>query len=336
VLRRKTIACITLLAWCAADPGRTAEAPLALESKIPLGDVSGRIDHLAYDPSRQRLYVAELGNDTIGIVDLKAGSVLRGVPGLDEPQGIGYEPGSDTIYVANGGDGSVRLFSGADFAPVASVALGKDADNVRIDRDAHRVYVGYGAGAIAIIDAVTRRHVADIPLAGHPEGFQLDPASDRIYVNVPDAGEIAVLSREKLRQVASWKTGGLRANYPLVLDPQGGHAIAVFRRPARLQVYEISSGRVVGGIDTCSDSDDVFVDARRRRVYVICGEGVIETLDTSKDIPVRIGRFATSEGSRTGLLVPAIDRLFVAVRATRGEPASIWVLRPDDRAAGAN
>jgi hypothetical protein len=46
--------------------------PLQLEAKIPLGDVRGRIDHMAIDLSRQRLFVAELGNDSVGIVDLRS------------------------------------------------------------------------------------------------------------------------------------------------------------------------------------------------------------------------------------------------------------------------
>ena len=74
----------------AAGEAQTAEAPLVLEAKIPLGEVSGRIDHLAIDVKRQRLFVAELGNDTLGVVDLAAGNVLRTLPGLKEPQGVAY------------------------------------------------------------------------------------------------------------------------------------------------------------------------------------------------------------------------------------------------------
>src|SRR6187551_1945688 len=92
----------------------TAGSSLTVDVKIPLGDIAGRIDHLAYDSARQRLYVAELGNNSVGIVDLKQRRLLRTVAGFDEPQGIGYEASTDTVYVANGGDGSLRLFRGAD------------------------------------------------------------------------------------------------------------------------------------------------------------------------------------------------------------------------------
>ena len=113
-----------------AIDGSTAEVPLLqLEAKIPLGEVSGRIDHMAADVKRQRLFVAELGNNTLGVVDLAAGKLLRTLTGLKEPQGVGYESSGDIIYVANARDGSVHLFQGLDFASAGTIELGKEADN---------------------------------------------------------------------------------------------------------------------------------------------------------------------------------------------------------------
>src|SRR6202140_5833467 len=131
--------------------------PLVLESKIPLDHVRGRIDHLTADIARQRLYVAELGNNTVGVVDLKNHAVSRTLSGFHEPQGIGYEPTTDTLYVANGGDGTVALFQGPELTPAGKISLGDDADNVRVDAATHRVLVGYGAGALAVIDAMSRK-----------------------------------------------------------------------------------------------------------------------------------------------------------------------------------
>src|ERR1700726_4888779 len=87
--------------------------PLQLETKIPLGEVRGRIDHMAVDLKRQRLFVAELGNDSVGIVDLANRKLIRSIPGLEEPQGVGYVPSTDMLYVANAGNGSAQLFEGS-------------------------------------------------------------------------------------------------------------------------------------------------------------------------------------------------------------------------------
>src|SRR5947209_612398 len=125
---------------------------LQLEAKIPLGNVAGRIDHMAYDAARIRLFVAELGNNSVGVVDIETRKVLHRILGLKEPQGVAYLASRDLLYVANGGDGMVRIYRGSDFSPAANIPLGSDADNIRLDPAANRVVVGYGKGALAIID----------------------------------------------------------------------------------------------------------------------------------------------------------------------------------------
>ena len=140
------------LVWPAATSAQTASPPLILEAKIPLGQVSGRIDHLGIDLERKRLLVAELGNNSLGVVDLSAGKVLHRIDGVSEPQGAAYVPSSDSIFVASAGDGSVRVLRGEDLTPISRIELGDDADNVRVDAAHKQVLVGYGKGALAVID----------------------------------------------------------------------------------------------------------------------------------------------------------------------------------------
>jgi DNA-binding beta-propeller fold protein YncE len=302
--------------------------PLVVESKIALGEVHGRIDHLGVDLKRHRLYVAELGNDSVGVVDLEAGKTVQTIRGLKEPQGIGYEPTTDTLYVANARDGSVRMFQGADLAPLGSIELGDDADNVRIEEGARRVWVGYGGGALAVIDANTRRKVADIPLKAHPESFRLEATGAHVFVNVPDAGQIIVVDRNAQKVAASWKTDDLHSNFPLALNDTD-EILAVFRRPSRLAVYR-KDGQRTQALETCGDSDDLFVDSKRHRVYVTCGEGFIDVFSRDAKGYQHIGRLATSSGARTSLFVPELDRLYLAVRAPLfSAQAFVWVIRPE-------
>jgi YVTN family beta-propeller protein len=306
----------------------TLPAPLVLESKITLGQVKGRIDHLAFDAVRQRLYVAELGNDSVGVVDLKARKAIRTLSGFQRPQGIAFDESTDTLFVANAGDGSVRLLRGEDLVPAGTIELGDDADNVRVDRRARQVVVGYGSGALAVIDPSSRRKIADIRLKGHPEGFQLEETGRRIFVNVPDAHEIAVIDRKTNKQTESWTTQDLIGNFPLALDEARQSVLVMFRRPAKLGVFAIGDGARLGIADSCGDADDMFVDARRNSVYVSCGEGFLEAFALKESGYVSMGRVVTSVGARTARWIPEIDRLLVAVRATESEPAAIWVFRP--------
>src|SRR5262249_45006255 len=153
----------------------------------------------------------------------------------------------DTVYVANARDGSVHLFQGANLDPAGQIALGDDADNVRVDEAAHRVFVGYGSGALAVIDSATPNKIADITLGDHPESFRLESPGSRIFVNVPDAHEIAVVDRTVGKQTASWKTNELRANYPLALD-DSDQVVAIFRHPAKLAVFG-KDGKLHSSVD---------------------------------------------------------------------------------------
>ncbi|MET0532242.1 MAG: hypothetical protein ABW003_28650, partial [Microvirga sp.] len=198
-----------LLAAAGLSDGHAADAPpLQLETKIPLGHVVGRIDHMTVDLSRHHLFVAELGNNSVGIVDLAMPKVLGRITGLNEPQGVGYVSSSDVLYVANAGDGSVRLFQGADFEEIGRIELGDDADNVRVDTAGRRVFVGYGKGALAVIDTGTNRKITDIPLDAHPESFRLESNGSLIFVNVPGAHAIEVIDRDEGKIRAKWSTGG--------------------------------------------------------------------------------------------------------------------------------
>lgn len=324
--RAATLGLAWLIGMHVAAVGETTL--LTLETKIPLGKVAGRIDHMAFDVARNRLFVAELGNNSVGVVDVKAGKVIHRMSGLKEPQGIGYFKPHDLIYVANGGDGSVRVFRGEDFAPAGNIALGGDADNVRIDSAASRIVVGYGKGALAIIDPENRAKVRDIALPAHPESFQLDPAADRIFVNLPDAKAIAVVNMAG-QQIASWPQAH-SGNYAMALDNETSRVFVVFRNPAKLVALAKDTGAVIAETDTCGDVDDLFFDARRRRIYISCGQGFIDVRDARDEGFARLARIATVPGARTSLFVADADRLFLAARAQGGQDAAIWVYRPVD------
>jgi DNA-binding beta-propeller fold protein YncE len=305
-----------------------APPPLVLEAKIPLGAVAGRIDHFAFDPDRQLLFVAELGNDSVGVVDVKERRVVQQLAGLSEPQGLAWHAATSTLYVANAGDGSVRLYQGRDLAPAGHFELGDDADNIRIDSWRNRIVVGYGKGALAVIDPASRNRVADMPLKGHPESFQIDESGSRIFANVPDARQIAIVDISSGKQISTLDTAGARSNFAMAVDADEHGLLVVFRSPARLMIFATRTGKLEGSFDTCRDADDVFVDPRRRRVYVSCGEGVMDVLAQTSDGYKRIARIPTVAGARTSAFVPATDRLYLGVPATAAEPAAVWVFRP--------
>jgi hypothetical protein len=114
----------------------------------------------------------------------------------------------------------------------------------------------------------------------------------------------------------------------MALDPIRRQVLVIFRAPAELGVFSMMGGKLIAAIETCGDADDLFVDANRGRVYVNCGAGFIDVLEAKDATYRRIARIPTVSGARTSLFVTEMDRLFVAVRASSGEPAAIWMFRP--------
>ena len=327
-------AALALSMMCAGTPLLTAGAadrespPLVLETAIPLAAVKGRIDHMAIDLDKKQLWVVELGNNTVDVIDLVSQKPIHRIKGLKEPQGVAVTATAGIAAVANGDDGSVAIYRTGDFEPVGIIELGDDADNVRIDSHSGRVVVGYGRGALAVIDPATQSKIADILLAGHPEGFQLTRDGSRAFVNVPDARQIAVVDVAAGRQTTTWPVPDLRANFPLALDASDSTIAVGYRSPPRLVLLDTKDGSVRANVETCGDADDIFFDVKRSRIYVSCGQGAVDVFDQSGGELKRLARVETPSGARTALFVPELDRLFVAgPSGWLGGSAKIYVYR---------
>ena len=301
---------------------------LKLESTIPLPDVQGRIDHLAIDVAGQRLFVSALGNNSLEVIDLREQKRVHSIPGLAEPQGIAYIPSVNRVFVANGKDGSVKSFDAASWTLLKSIPFGDDADNLRIDPASGHVWVGYGSGALGEFDSEGAKLV-DIKLDAHPESFQLEKNGSRGFVNLPKSLKIAVVDRKNQLVVATWHTGGPLSNYPMALDEANHRLFVVTRLPARLIVFDTTSGKRITTLHAISDCDDVFYDARRHRIYAIGGEGGVSIFEQrDPDNYDELGRMKTVPGARTGLFSAELDRLYVAVRKHESTPAEIRVYTP--------
>jgi DNA-binding beta-propeller fold protein YncE len=304
-----------------------ADQPLVLVKSIPLPGVEGRIDHLAVDQGQARMFVAALGNNSVEVLDLTTGQHLRSVKGLHEPQGIAALASPPQVVVANG-QGAVEFRAGDDLRVARSVALGEDADNVRYDAKAKRIYVGYGSGAggaIGAIDASDGRQLGNAPVGGHPESFQLEASGPRIFVNVPTAKQIAVIDRLAMKVTAMWPVAEAASNFPMALDEAGHRLFIGCRQPAKVLIVDTSSGKVVSAVDIVGDTDDIFWDAARKRLYVTGGEGFVDVLQPSGASLARTARIATAAGARTALFVSEQSRFYIAVPHRGAQNAEIRV-----------
>jgi len=321
---RVTLAVATIaLASFQAAPG---QMPLALVGTIDLPGVEGRIDHLAVDTSDQRLYVAALGNNTVEVLDLKGNRHLKSVPGFREPQGIAMLPDARLVAVANGQGDGVQFIDAGDYHSSKAVRLGDDADNVRYDLAAKRLFVGFGGGALAAIGLADGKVLGEAKLSGHPESFQLERSSSRVFVNVPTADQIAVIDRVAMKVVATWPVVGAKSNFPMALDEANHRAFIGCRRPAKVLVYDTATGKESSSFDIVGDTDDLFYDAARKRLYVSGGEGYVDVFqEQDAGRFMRVSHIATAAGARTSLFVPEQSRLYLAVPHRGSQKAEIRI-----------
>jgi DNA-binding beta-propeller fold protein YncE len=328
MIEKLVVNALVILFGSAMLASAQAAQPLRLENTIELPDVQGRIDHMSIDVKGERLFVSALGNNTVEVIDLKAGKRANTIPSLQEPQGVLYVPAANRIYVANDKDGSVRIFDGTSFKLLKTLEYGDDADNLRYDSARQHVYVGFGSGGLGEFDTEGQK-ISETKFDAHPESFQLEKSGPKIYVNLPKSFKIVVVDRDKHTVEATWRTGGPQANYPMALDEADHRLFVVTRFPARLLVFNTETGKVIQSLSAVGDCDDVFYDQTRKRIYASGGEGAISVFEQqSPDQYKELARIPTVKGARTSFFSPELGRLYLAVRRQGLQPASIQVFQP--------
>jgi YVTN family beta-propeller protein len=295
---------------------------------IPLPDVTGRFDHFAIDPQGHRLFVAALGNNSVEILDVATRKRITSLRGLSKPTGIAFLAAAKQIGAAAGGEGVFKIFGGEDYKLITTITALDDADNVRLDTTAERIYVGYGDGALAIIDAKTLKKIGDIELGSHPESFQLEQTGHRIFVNLPGTKEVAIVDREKSSVVGNLPLTNYRGNFPMALDEANHRLFVGCRQPPRLLVFDTETKKQIADAEISSDTDDLFYDAKRKRIYISCGEGFINVLNAQGLNPIQ--KIPTRSGARTSFFSPALDQFYLAAPNRGGDPAEIRIFQPVD------
>lgn len=323
---RLALAAVALALGCSLARPAPAQS-LVLDRTIELPDVRGRLDHLDIDVEGSRLFLAALGAGSLEVVDLGAAKRIARIAPLGEPQGVAYLSRSHRLVVASGRSGRLDAYDAIGSAAVASVVHLDDADNLRFDSAANRLFVGYGQ-ALAVLDPQTLQVLRRWPLAGHPEAFVVESGGRYVYVNVPSASHIAVVDRRSDRIAATWPVAGASGNFAMALDAASHRLFVATRRPALLLAYDTDSGQRVGELAICGDADDLFFDSTRRQLYAVCGEGKVDVIRQRDADHYEMGeRVATAPGARTGLFVPGRSALLVAAPARPGVAAEIRVYR---------
>jgi len=327
-VKHLALAIVIALAGNCLAAAESNGAELQLKQTIPLPGVEGRIDHLDFDAANERLFVCALGNNTAEVLDLRKSERVHTITGLGSPQGLVYIPELNRLFIANDKGGILKIYDAKSFQSVGELNFKDDADNVRYDDASKRIYIGFCSGGIAIVNAPEGKQIGSIELSAHPEAFELEKNGKRIFVNVPNSRQVAVIDRDEGKVVATWKTDLAFGNFPMAFDEANHRLFIGCRMPSKLVVLDADSGDIVAKIDISGDPDDVFYDSKRHRIYAICGAGKIDIIEqTDPSIYKAVTKIDTADGARTGLFVPERDTLFVAVPHRGSQHAEIRAYR---------
>jgi DNA-binding beta-propeller fold protein YncE len=302
--------------------------PLALQRTIALTGVSGKFDHFAYDAAGNRLFAAAAGNHSLEVIDLSSDKVVESLTGLGKPHGLAWMAETKRLFASDGLKGDLKIYDGAPLKQMKSIALSDDADDMVYDAKTKLLYVGHGGSPshpamIAVVDTTNQTLVTNLPVATHPEGLEIDQANDRIFVNIADAAEVAVIDGATHTRSATWKLTRAKDNVPLAYDDEQQVLFVACRTPARLVVLDGKSGQELADLPTDGGADDLFYDAELHRIYLIAGGGAVDVFEIDSSKKVRaLGVVHTSAGAKTGLLVPSQHSLYVGVP---GEQAAVMV-----------
>ena len=309
-------------------PGQTAP-PLRLVQTIPLPDVDGFLDHMGVDLKGLRLFVPTEVQNTVEVVDLRVGKVIHTIKGLKNPHTVLYRPQSNEIFVTEAQDGTCEVFRGDTYEPIKTIKLAEGADNAAYDPVSQYFYIDIRgqftkspSSLLAIVDTKNAEHLGDIKIEGaNTQAMAFEPSGPRMYLDIADKNEIAVIDREKRAIVTTWSVAEAPWNYTLALDA-AHHRLFVASRmertyfvPGKMLVLDTETGNVISRLDNIGGgADETFYDSARQRIYVCGGDGfvdVIKQLDPNHY--QSLGRVATGALAKTALWVPELNRLYVAV-----------------------
>jgi DNA-binding beta-propeller fold protein YncE len=323
------LAALAIAVLASPPTASAADPPLKRIQTIDLKGPVGGLDHLALDAKRSRLFVANTVNGSLDVVDLKAGKLLKQVPGQGGIRGIDYDSGSDRVFVGNGDGGICNVFDGGSYELLKSIPFGDDADNVRFNPRTNRVYVVHADKELAVIDAKDYSVRQPIALPTSVGGFKLESSRPRMYVNAKNDGVIAIDTQDH-KMIGRFAVAPAGVNAALAIDEPNHRLFVGCRKSPSLIVMDSDSGKVVASVPIPGDVDDVSFDSSRKRIFASCGEGAIAVIrQIDSDRYESIGTIATVAGARTSIFSPESGHLYLAVPRRQDRPnqesPEVWV-----------
>ncbi len=316
-------ACLVLaLALAATAQVWGQSSPLKLVKSVSLPGYSGDFDHFAVDHRRNRLLVAAEDHATLEVFDLSTLRHLRTIGGFGAPHSTLIRPGAPTILVTDSGPGMSKLLDAYTYAMNGTVPLTPGADSIAYDASANIVYivtggkdVGMKTAELAAVNPATGKKLGGLSFNdNHVEALTLDKGGNRLFINLTQTNNLAVVDRKKMKLIAVWPVPPAQQNAMVAFDAAQHRLYVVCRKPGMVVVMNSDTGKVVTTQPAPLRADQELYDPAVHRLYVPGGEGYVGVYDTSDPNHLRgVAKVPSAPGAKTGILLPKMHRMFLAV-----------------------
>ncbi len=311
------------------------KTPLRLVHATPLPALqAGDFDHFAVDLDGNRLFSTAEKNGKVLVFDLKSNKLIHTIDGLQAPHSLLYRPDSKKLFVVDGDLGELKIYETTSYKAAGSVKVREGADASAYDPATKYLYiVEVGKDAhlpdsyITIVDTTSGKKVGEIKIdSDDVEAMALEKSSSRLFVNIRGKSEIEAYDRNSHALLATWPIGDVgRKPTPMALDEADHRLFVGTRDPGRLVVLDTDSGKVVANYPAAAMSDDMVYNSAEKRIYIAGSEFVDVFQERDPDHYEQIGHVSTAFRAKTAILVPELNRYYLAVPGHEKHSAELRV-----------
>jgi len=311
------------------------KAPLKLVETIPLpGLKDGDFDHFAPDVYGHRLFLTAEENGKVQVLDTNTKKLIHTIEDVKAPHAILYLQDLKKLFIVEGDASAVRVYDSDSYQAVGEIKVSIDADSIAYDPATNYLYVVNGGreahtpySLIIVIDTNNSKRLRDIKInANHVEAIVLEKSGLRMFCNITSQNAVGVLDRNESALAATWwLPPGDTQNVAMALDEANHRLFVVTRKPGKLIVLNSENGEVIADLPAVGLVGDLSYDAKQKRLY-LAGDQFLDVFDQKDpDHYVLLARIPGSFRAKTGILVPELNRYYLAVPHHENKDAEVRV-----------
>lgn len=289
--------------------------------EIPVGGAGG-FDYLTVDPSARRLYVSH--GTKVVVIDIEKGAIVGEVADTPGIHGIATAPDLKRGFTSNGREAKASIFDPESLKTLSKVETGPNPDAILYEPGQQEVYTFNGRGKSAtVFGAQTGKVIATIPLSGKPEFATADPKAGRVYCNIENKSEIAVIDTKTHQVVNNWKIEPGEEASGMAIDLEH-HRLFSGCHNKLMVMMDNTNGKVVATVPIGDGVDANAFDPGTQLAFSSNGEGTVTIAhEDSPDKLTVVQTLKTQRGARTMSLDPKTHNIYLAVGS--GETFKILV-----------